>query len=43
MEECVIKETQNKTNQEIENPEGIENHVIFIDYVNTEDYRIEMR
>ena len=34
MKECVPEETQNKTNQLIENPECIENHEISIDYVN---------
>jgi len=34
MKECVLEEVQNKTNQEIKNPEGIENHEISIDYVN---------
>ena len=35
MEECVPEETQNKTNHEIKNPEGIKkNHDISIDYVN---------
>ena len=35
MKECVVEETQNKTKQQIENPEGIKNHEISIDYVNT--------
>ena len=35
MKECVPEETQNKTNQEMENPKGIKNHEISIDYVNT--------
>ena len=35
MKECVSEETQNKTNQVIETPEGIENYKISIDYVNT--------
>ena len=35
MQECVPEETQNKTNQEMKNPEDIENHEISIDYVNT--------
>ena len=35
VKECVPEETQNKTNQEMKNPEGIKNHEISIDYVNT--------
>ena len=35
MKEYVSEETQNKTSQEIENPEGIQNHEISIDYINT--------
>ena len=30
VKECVPEETQNKTNQEMKNPEGVENHEIFI-------------
>ena len=35
MKEYVPVKTQNKTNQEIKKPWGIENHEISIDYVNT--------
>ena len=35
IKECVPEETHNKTTQEMESPECIENHEISIDYVNT--------
>ena len=43
VEECVLEEAQNKTNQEMKNPEDIENHEISIDYVNTGGFGIAMR
>ena len=35
MKECVPEKTQNKTHQEMEIPDGMKNHEISIDYVNT--------
>jgi len=35
VKECVSEEIQNKTNQEMKNPECIENYEISVDYVNT--------
>ena len=43
VKECIPEEIQNKTNQEMKNPESIENNEISIDYVNAGDYGIEMR
>ena len=43
VQECVLEEIQNKTNQEIESPKGIENYEISIDYFNIENYETEVR
>ena len=41
--ECILEEAQNKTNQEMKNPKGIENHKISIDMSIREDCGIEIR